>query len=589
VAGESTSVTEPPPFLDQERVALLLTQLGDTRYVTRRRAEQELLQIGLPAFDQIDAATSEADPEVSASCRFLRSELTRRWTRRDDPLEVKRLVRSYSDYEENGRLAIVAQLGSLSDHLGQATLCRICRYDTSPVVARQAAIELLATTEWEPSYPADAPSLLREAIGTSRRPAATWIRLLAYQLESPSPSIPFWKEAIERNSKEAIGVAEKRASASQQLALRLHLVRLELLHGSRDDFLHAVASLLEASSETFEPTFAKLAEWTVAAQSSDRLDALFDTYESKLANSKGGLYTAAMARAKQGKTDLAEKLANAAFERPPSEPTRNPSDEALQQASQLQAKGYVEWARRELRRVVKEATVASVPHATACYLLANSLHDWQLDEEAADTLDIITNALKTNATARKTYNQRALQQNRRFQQRAPSYDTLVAYSHFYRACHYQAEGNRDQQWKSLEQAIKVGPNDIDILIAMYHASEDNPERRRQVKERMKKRLQMVEHQIEDHSNDANACNEWAWLVSNTEGDFEKAVRYSLRSLEVSPGSAGLLDTLACCYFAAGDLEKAIQHQSRAVKLSPHLQVLRRQLTRFEKTMKESEQ
>jgi tetratricopeptide (TPR) repeat protein len=79
-----------------------------------------------------------------------------------------------------------------------------------------------------------------------------------------------------------------------------------------------------------------------------------------------------------------------------------------------------------------------------------------------------------------------------------------------------------------------------------------------------------------------SLNHWAWLVSNTEGDFRKAVKFSLRSLQLSPGSPSYLDTLGRCYYSAGDLENAIRYQREAVKKHPHMQVMQRQLVLFEK-------
>ena len=63
-------------------------------------------------------------------------------------------------------------------------------------------------------------------------------------------------------------------------------------------------------------------------------------------------------------------------------------------------------------------------------------------------------------------------------------------------------------------------------------------------------------------------NQWAWLVTNTEGDFAQAVQHSLRSLELAPDEPSYLDTLGRCYFAAGDVENAIKSQRKAVELAP---------------------
>jgi tetratricopeptide (TPR) repeat protein len=117
-----------------------------------------------------------------------------------------------------------------------------------------------------------------------------------------------------------------------------------------------------------------------------------------------------------------------------------------------------------------------------------------------------------------------------------------------------------------------------------------------VMEIIAQRCRALEQSISDfpsYSDAADFYNEWAWLVGNTEGDFEKAVRYSQKSIDlfreqigINPnyteeGTAGLLDTLGRCYFAAGDLEAAIKTQELAVKYEPHMRVLQRQLDEFQ--------
>ena len=105
--------------------------------------------------------------------------------------------------------------------------------------------------------------------------------------------------------------------------------------------------------------------------------------------------------------------------------------------------------------------------------------------------------------------------------------------------------------------------------------------------------QQFQQEIDDNPTDPNAYNQWAWLVSNTEGDFQKAIRYSHRSIELIPSNAGesaggsFLDTLGRCYFAAGDVENAVKYQREAIKRVDYMQVMHRQLAQFEKRTRKS--
>jgi tetratricopeptide (TPR) repeat protein len=79
---------------------------------------------------------------------------------------------------------------------------------------------------------------------------------------------------------------------------------------------------------------------------------------------------------------------------------------------------------------------------------------------------------------------------------------------------------------------------------------------------------------------AREYNQYAWLVSNTEGDYAKALDYSLKSLELELDGAKL-DTCARCYFALGEFDNAIRMQKRALKYMPHSPPLLRQLDEIE--------
>ena len=87
---------------------------------------------------------------------------------------------------------------------------------------------------------------------------------------------------------------------------------------------------------------------------------------------------------------------------------------------------------------------------------------------------------------------------------------------------------------------------------------------------------------------ARVCNQYAWLVGNTFGDFKLAVKLSHRSLDLRKDAPGYLDTLGRCYYAADDLENAIKYQKQAVELDPDSQQMRRQLKMFETALKEKE-
>ena len=85
---------------------------------------------------------------------------------------------------------------------------------------------------------------------------------------------------------------------------------------------------------------------------------------------------------------------------------------------------------------------------------------------------------------------------------------------------------------------------------------------------------------------ARAFNQYAWLVGNTTGDYQRAVEYSRKSLELRNWeSASYLDTLGHCYFGAKDYENAVKYQQQAVDMDPESLGMRRQLNVFRQALK----
>jgi tetratricopeptide (TPR) repeat protein len=92
----------------------------------------------------------------------------------------------------------------------------------------------------------------------------------------------------------------------------------------------------------------------------------------------------------------------------------------------------------------------------------------------------------------------------------------------------------------------------------------------------------MEQAIKDLPDEPQAYNEYAWLVANTEGDVQKAIRYSKQSLRDSFDNSSYLDTLAHCHAAAGDFDRAIRTQRLALRHEPHNRIIRLNLEAFER-------
>jgi tetratricopeptide (TPR) repeat protein len=166
-------------------------------------------------------------------------------------------------------------------------------------------------------------------------------------------------------------------------------------------------------------------------------------------------------------------------------------------------------------------------------------------------------------------------------------DSVLARMHFFRGCQYEAAGQRDKQLEELKAGLEQDPTDVDVLIALFHLPNLEAALRDKARKLIRDSAENYRQQIKETPDDPTPYNQFAWLIANTEGDKQEALRASQKSLELRPGAAGFLDTLGRCYFAAGDVENAVKHQAKAVELDPHSGQMNRQLKLFREALEKS--
>ena len=166
---------------------------------------------------------------------------------------------------------------------------------------------------------------------------------------------------------------------------------------------------------------------------------------------------------------------------------------------------------------------------------------------------------------------------------------------YFFACHWEAKGDKAKRREYLDKALKADPTDVDVLIACYRLPEQPPEYHAKIVELIKKEAATIRQEISEAAGQeqtgeesvvALAYNQFAWLIGNTQGDFDEALKYSRKSVELLPNEGGFYDTLARVYFAKGELDNAVKQQTRAAELEPHSGLIRRQLEFFRKQREE---
>jgi tetratricopeptide (TPR) repeat protein len=581
--GEAAAANE---LLSKQQITDLIRQLGSPQFAVRRAAAIELRQTGAEAFDLLNAATDDADPEVAASARYLLRQIAVRWVRGDDSAAVRGLLQDYGDRPDATRIQRVAMLVRLSDGDGLAALCRIVRYDRSPLVSRAAALEIIRPNEHSTKRIVLDPATAASELGDSTRVAADWLRQYVEQLRDPAASVARWQKLLDE---EAAKLEEGTDQTAPEIVCGL-VWNLADLHRQLDDapmLSTAVDRMIELDADDSDDTTTRLLAWLTRHKSWKVLDELLAKHEARLGQNKRALYYAALARARQGKTELAEEVAQQAAAIDPQAPL-----ESFITARDLEEHSRFDWAVREYRRAFDKEAIASHESIFARVYLANMLHDYEQHEEAAEVLQPLVKAVQGEGRVGQFYSK--LQEDFEDRLALPKADALAARMHYYRACQYRDENDRRRERDELELAIRFDPSDADVLIAMYRWPNADEKWREATRRRIRDLADKFQQEIDVTPADPTAYNQWAWLVSNTEGDLQKAIRYSQRSIELIPPDAGeaagasYLDTLGRCYYAAGDYVNALKYQRQAVEKVDYMQIMNRQLALFEKTLAEKQ-
>jgi tetratricopeptide (TPR) repeat protein len=144
----------------------------------------------------------------------------------------------------------------------------------------------------------------------------------------------------------------------------------------------------------------------------------------------------------------------------------------------------------------------------------------------------------------------------------------------------------DEERAQLDQGLDAFPTDIDVLIAAYRLPHSTPEYHRNILDLVRKAGDKSREDIAANPQEAINYNQLAWLIANTEGDFDEALKFSQTSLELSPGEGGYYDTLGRVCFARHDYDNAVKYQTKAAELEPHYGLIARQLAYFKKVRAE---
>jgi tetratricopeptide (TPR) repeat protein len=571
-----------------------IDRLASDSYATRVRAKNYLQQLGLDAFDELHAAQHHSDIEVEMACRYLISSLMVSWAKESDPPAVKRTLQQYGSQSEIERSSRIMRLGQMDPPDPLAALVRLTRFETSPRLSELAALELMKQTMVDdPLQRRRMSETIDTGLGDADRPSVAWLRVYAKDLRDGEYSASDWRSLIDEQ-RDKIDAESAHPSTRQSV---LELVRI---CASRSADLGDRGEAIDLATEhldLIQPTSAKLvdaATWAIDHDLHPVVLSLREQFQRMFDQRPILLYTAAEAFDVQGLSEKATTFADQALNQTPM--PKGPAAEKmsarerqeiaqahLDMAKHLERRGRFDWAIREYNEIIDAVDVGSWESAVARLSASRMLGELLRHQEVVDVLQPFVDRLDKDEKLRISM------QYRRF-----SLKQIRSELEFHAAQALLASGKMNQARSKLALAYAKSNKNIDILIRMYRTQGDDAWRnevrrhlelaiRSHQKDIDSARTRLQTRRLKVSEELAELLNNYAWLVSNTEGDYQKALRYSKESLTIEKDGAKY-DTCARCYFAVGEIENAIESQKKAMKLMPNSPPLERQLKEFQQAL-----
>ena len=581
-------------------VGRLIERLGSDSYATRIRARDKLQRLGLEAFDELHAAQYHEDSEIAAAARFLVSSLLVSWSKETDPVEVRDALNEYGAQDFNERSSRIELLAELPGRKGIDALVRLTRFESDLRLSRQAALALMQQPMSDKEQTRKRHSqIIRDVLKDNDRQASQWLNVYAEDLASGGYSADLWSELVKQQRHEIDAATSHNSSRASVLSLVRVCAQRAAMMGKDDLAIKlAVDNIDLIPPRTRELTDA--CSWAIDNQLHSFVLELRDEHRRLFDLQPKLLYAAAEAIKVDGNDQRADKLAQQALQIRPFPKTKAEKDKlsesALEEiahahreiAQDLKSRGLFDWAEREFRLIIDEMDIASVSGAGTRQHLARMFSELQRHDDVVDTLQPLIERMD---------NDRALKNKLMFNRF--SYDFIRSEVEFHRGMSMLNQERVEEAKPYLMRGWHLNRQNIDILIAMHRVKSDD-EWNQLVDGKLRGEIRNIESEIrvaESRTQQngrfagasellAEELNQYAWLVANTEGDYKRALRESLRSLELTPDDPAKLDTCARCYFALKQYDKAVQMQRRAVKLEPHSPPMERQLAEFEKAAKD---
>ena len=221
----------------------------------------------------------------------------------------------------------------------------------------------------------------------------------------------------------------------------------------------------------------------------------------------------------------------------------------------------IDWAESEYRHVQKTQKILVPANIWSRYAMAELLHDQEREREAAEALQGIATELDDKVDQFGKGQPNPMRQLLESIGRSPG--SMLSRMNYFYALDNMKRKEMPQAMKRLQEGVEEDPEDADVLIALYRLPDRTDEQKAETRRLIREAANTFREQVTEYTRNlaqfqmqlpaeslegykrqlAMSHNQMAWLVSNTEGDFEAAIASSHESLKLVPGQPAYLDTL----------------------------------------------
>ncbi len=193
------------------------------------------------------------------------------WTSENDPPEVKRYLRDYESLDAASRKLRMQVLANLPKGQGTAALCRLVRFEKSPLLSKMAAVTLLLQDRDSPPDAATVETV-RKTLHGCKQPAAGWLLCWTRLPSEPEAVLAEWSKSVDA---ERALVGRKPGESTPEIVTGLTRCQVAWLKklGHGDEALTAIHHLVELERGNPE-TLAELLDWLIEQKAWKAVDEL---------------------------------------------------------------------------------------------------------------------------------------------------------------------------------------------------------------------------------------------------------------------------------------------------------------------------